>query len=356
MMLFVDIDRDWAAPLLAQRLSGLGRPLHATAHSLERALGELGERCRQVEVLSPFITSPVGPDELEQLPALRLICTRSTGFDHIDLAAVHARGICVCNVPVYGDNTVAEHTFALILSLSRRLRRTYDRVGHDELRVSDLEGFDLRGKTLGIIGTGHIGLRVAQIARGFSMRVVAYDPYEQPLLADVVGFSYLGFDSVLGEADIVTLHCPYRQETHHLLDTSAFAAMKRGALLINTARGGLVDTSALVDALHSGRIGGAGLDVLEHESMILDEDHARAGLMDMESMRATVLNHHLLSRDNVVFTPHVGFNSREANERIFLTTAESIGAFYAGTPINRVFPPERPIGRDPVGAAGQGER
>jgi D-lactate dehydrogenase len=336
MMLFVDIDRDWAAPLLLQRLSGLGRALHATAHDLERALGELGDRRQQVEVLSPFITSPVGPNELKQLPALRLICTRSTGFDHIDIAAAHARGVCVCNVPVYGDNTVAEHTFALILSLSRRLRRAYDRIGHDELRVSDLEGFDLRGKTLGIIGTGHIGLRVAQIARGFSMRVIAHDPYEQPLLADVVGFDYLALNNLLSEADIVTLHCPYRLETRHLLDAAAFAAMKPGALLINTARGGLVDTAALVDALRTGHIGGAGLDVLEHESMILDEDHARAGLMDMESMRATVLNHHLLSRDNVVFTPHVGFNSREANERIFLTTAESIRAFYAGTPIHRV--------------------
>lgn len=334
VILFVDIDRDWARALLTERLSGVARSLHFTTHDLTTALGELGERCSQIEVLSPFIASRVGPPELERLPSLRLIATRSTGYDHIEIAAASARNILVCNVPVYGDNTVAEHTFALILSLSRKLRQTYERVRHDE--VADLEGFDLRGKTIGIVGTGHIGLRVAQMARGFSMRVIAYDPREQPLLADVVGFEYVPLTTVLAESDIVTLHCPYRTETHHLLDARAFASMKPGALLINTARGALVDTAALVEALHTGHVAGAGLDVIEHESLILDEDHARAGLLDIESMRATVLNHHLLARNNVVYTPHTGFNSREANERIFLTTVDNIRAFYAGAPLNIV--------------------
>ena len=336
MLLFVDLDRDWATPLLTRELTGIDRELSFANDGLGAALDRLGERCREIEVVSVFITSAVGPSELARMPALKLIATRSTGFDHVDVKAAQARGISVCNVPVYGDNTVAEHTFALILSLSRKLRQTYERGRHDHVRVADLEGFDLRGKTLGVIGTGHIGLRVAQIGRGFSMRVVAYDPREQALLADVMGFSYLPFDEVLAQSDIVTLHSPYRPETHHVINARALATMKAGALLVNTARGGLVDTAALVEALRSGHIGGAGLDVLEHESMILDEDHARAGLEDIESMRATVLNHVLLARDNVIFTPHMAFNSREANERIFRTTADNIRAFLGGKAQNLV--------------------
>lgn len=336
MLLFVDVDRDWAIPLLQNELAGIGLEMVLTSENLGAVLGRLSERRARVEVLSTFIASSVGAEELAALPALKLIATRSTGFDHIDVAAAAHRGVKVCNVPVYGDNTVAEHTFALILSLSRKLRQTYERVRRDELRIIDVEGFDLRSKTLGVIGTGHIGLRVAQIARGFSMRVVAYDPREQPLLADVLGFTYLPFADVLAASNIVSLHSPYRPETHHMIDARALSSMKRGALLINTARGGLVDTQALVDALRAGHLGGAGLDVLEHESMILDEDHARAGLEDIESMRATVLNHFLLSRDNVIFTPHLAFNSREANERIFQTTVRNIRAFYRGAPENVV--------------------
>ncbi len=173
MLLFVDVDRDWAPPLLARELGPLGRELTCTADGLRTALGRLGGARRAVEVLSTFITSKVGEAELAELPGLRLVATRSTGYDHVDLEAARRRGVAVCNVPVYGDNTVAEHTFALILSLSRKLRQTYERVRRGELQVVDLEGFDLRGKTLGVVGTGHIGLRVVQIARGFSMRVVA---------------------------------------------------------------------------------------------------------------------------------------------------------------------------------------
>jgi D-lactate dehydrogenase len=334
--LFVDLDRQWARRLLEQELSGLDLELAFFNEPLDEATERLGPRCGAVRVLSPFISSAVTGAAMEKLPALELIATRSTGFDHVDLDVARARGVTVCNVPGYGDNTVAEHTFALILSLSRKLRETYERVRRDAFNLVDLEGFELRGKTLGVIGTGHIGLRVIQIARGFSMRVAAYDPREQSLLADVLGFTYCSLEDLLASADIVSLHAPLSPQTHHLMDASTLARMKQGALLINTARGGLVDTDALLEALRSGHLAGAGLDVLEHESMLLDEDQARAGLHDTESMRATVLNHLLLGRDNVIFTPHLAFNSREANERIFRTTADNIRSFFAGVQCRNV--------------------
>lgn len=335
-ILFVDLDRPWAAAELRAGLEGLERPLHLLEVPLLTALEQLGPARGEVEILSPFIGSRVDRQALSALPGLRLIATRSTGFDHIDLAAARERGIVVCNVPVYGDNTVAEHTFALILTLSRRLRETYERVRRNQLDVVDLEGFDLRGKTLGVIGTGRIGLRVIQIARGFSMRVLAFDAREQPVIADVLGFEYRSLDDVLRESEIVTIHAPHTPSTHHLIGREAISRMKRGALLINTSRGGLVDTDALLAALENGHLGGAGLDVLEHEAMLLDEDQARAGRHDVTKMRAALLNHLLLTRDNVVFTPHVAFNSREANERIFRTTTENIRRFLEGRPQNQV--------------------
>jgi len=335
-VLFVDLDREWAVPLLERELADGAWRLELRREGLGRVLDDLGPAAAEVEVLSPFIGSRVGAAELERLPALRLVSTRSTGFDHVDLEAARQRGVTVCNVPVYGDNTVAEHTFALILSLSRKLRETYERVRRDEFNLDRLEGFDLRGKTLGLVGTGHIGLRVIQIARGFSMQVVAFDPREQPLLADVLGFTYAPLEQVLARADIVSLHAPLTGATRHMINAETLALMKRGALLINTARGGLVDSDALLEALRSGQLGGAGLDVLEGEGLLLDEDQARAGLHDLEAMRAAVLSHMLLGRDDVIFTPHLGFNSREANERIFQTTVENIRAFYRGAPRNVV--------------------
>lgn len=336
LIVFVDVDREWAKPFLEKSLEGVGHETLYFFEPLTVALDRLGERCKDVAVLSPFISSEANRGEMDRMPSLELIATRSTGFDHIDLKEADRRGIIVSNVPLYGENTVAEHTFALILSLSRKLRETYEKVRRDEFNLVALEGFDLRGKTIGVVGAGHIGLRVIQIARGFSMNALAYDPGQQPLLADILGFSYAGLDELLARSDIVSLHCPYNRNTHHFINAESLSLMKPGALLINTARGGLVDTSALVDALHAGHVAGAGLDVLEHESMLLNEDQARAGLHNMEDMRATVLNHMLLKRDNVVFTPHLGFNSREANERIFATTAHNIRAYFDGAPENLV--------------------
>jgi D-lactate dehydrogenase len=291
---------------------------------------------REVECISVFIYSRVTAGAMEQMPALRMIATRSTGFDHIDLACCRERGIVVSNVPTYGENTVAEHTFALILMLSRRVHKSYQQVREGRVELAMLTGFDLQGKTIGVVGAGRIGLHVIRIARGFGMRVLAYDVHRDPLLADLLGYQYMPMDDLLAGADIVSLHCPLTEATHHLIGAVQMRRMRRGALLINTARGGLVDTDALVQALDSGHLGGAGLDVIEGEELIREEKELLHERHDVEKLRAALRTRLLLGQDDVVFTPHNAFNSHEALRRILDTTVENLLAYRAGQPVNRV--------------------
>src|SRR5262245_43060541 len=194
----------------------------------------------QCEVLSVFINSRLDRETLRSLTALRLIATRSTGYDHIDVDYCRSKGIVVTNVPVYGDNTVAEHTFALILALSRKVVQAHNRAHTGNFSLTGLQGFDLRGRTLGVVGTGHIGTHVIRIARGFMLRVIAYDTRPDKRLADALDFDYVdAFDDLLAKSDIVTLHSPLLPQTLHMINAQNIARMKKGALLINTARGGL---------------------------------------------------------------------------------------------------------------------
>jgi D-lactate dehydrogenase len=267
------------------------------------------------------------------------VATRSTGYDHVDLAACTARGVAVANVPTYGENTVAEHTFALILALSRNVHKAWVRTQRGDFSIQGLQGFDLRGRTIGLIGVGHIGLHTAKIARGFGMRVLATDPRPQPLLAELVGFDYVELEELVGSADIVSLHAPLTPATHHLVDRELLKRFRRGALLVNTARGGLVDTEALLWALDEGILAGAGLDVLEGEEL-LTEDRRRLALeRDEASLRVLVENQLLAEREDVVVTPHVGFDSVEAVQRIVDVTAGNVAAFLAGRPQNLVTAP-----------------
>jgi len=289
-----------------------------------------------VAVLSVFVGSRVDQPLLDACPDLRLVATRSTGYDHVDLAACAARGVAVANVPTYGENTVAEHTFALILALSRNVHKAWVRTQRGDFSIQGLQGFDLRGRILGLIGVGHIGLHTAKIARGFGMRVLASDPRPQPLLAELVGFGYVELEELVASADIVSLHAPLLPATRHLVDRELLKRFKRGALLINTARGGLVDTEALLWALDEGILAGAGLDVLEGEEL-LTEDRRRLALeRDEASLRVLVENQLLAGREDVVVTPHVGFDSVEAVQRIAEVTAANVAAFLAGNPQNLV--------------------
>ena len=299
--------------------------------------GRLAEHLDEVAdapVLSTFIYSRVDAAALERLPAARLVATRSTGFDHIDLEAAAARGVSVCNVPTYGENTVAEHTFALILALSRRLLRAERRGRHGETDLAGLQGFDLKDKVLGVVGAGRIGLHVIRIGRAFGMRVLAADPHREDLLAEVLGFEYADLGDLLERSDVVTLHAPGAGGTRHLIGAEELERMKPGAVLVNTARGGLVDTEALIAALDRGHLGGAGLDVFEGEHTVT-EDY---GLLSRpaEDLRVAFGRRLLADRDDVILTPHNAFNSYEAVERIAETTVENIACFLAGEPRNVV--------------------
>lgn len=288
------------------------------------------------EAMVVFIWTKVSGSMIDALPNLRLILTMSTGYDHIDIEACRRRGITVCNVPHYGENTVAEHTFALILSLSRKLHAAYFQALRGEYRIPQLRGFDLCGKTLGVIGAGNIGLHVIRIARGFGMRVLAYDMRPHPLLAEVLGFTYTDLDTLLAESDIVSLHVPALPQTHHLINRETLCKMKRGALLINTARGSVVDTEALLWALEEGILAGAGLDVIEGEEYITEESALLKMPVAEQTLKQVVQAHLLLRRDNVVFTPHIAFNSQEAVQRILDTTLANLKAFLEGQPQNTV--------------------
>jgi D-lactate dehydrogenase len=291
---------------------------------------------QDVEVLSVFIYSKVNARVLESLPKLRLIPTRSTGFDHIDISTCHVRGIKVSNVPSYGENTVAEHTFGLILALSRHIQRSYVRTMHGNFSRDGLTGFDLKGKTIGVIGAGRIGLHVIKIARGFGMEVLATDVRTDVFLAELMNFRYVAVEYLLAHSDIITLHMPYMPATHHFLNSERMAVIRKGALLINTARGGLVDTEALLTALDNSTLAGAGLDVLEGEQYISEEQEMLRSDQPAEVLRQIIRDQIVLRHENVVFTPHNAFNSREALIRILDTTVESVHSFVAGKFVNLV--------------------
>lgn len=290
-----------------------------------------------VEAVSTFIYGRLDRAVLEKLPALKLIATRSTGYDHIDLASCAERGVTVCNVPSYGENTVAEHVFALLLAISHRLREAIERARSGRFSPEGLEGFDLQGKTLGVIGVGAIGRHVIRIARGFGMSVLAFDAAPDPGLALDLGFDYAPLDALLAASDVISLHVPATPATHHLVDEAAFARMKPSAVLINTARGSVVDAVALVNALRSGRLAAAGLDVLPDEPLIREEaELLSSGFTAHHDLRNLIADHVLLHMPNVIVTPHSAFNTREAVARIAATTIENIEAFARGRPQNVV--------------------
>ncbi|MBI4461827.1 MAG: hydroxyacid dehydrogenase [Acidobacteria bacterium] len=323
--------KDWERAYLAEQLADCA--LH---FSHERVSEADWPALATFDCVSPFIYSRLDRNTLTALPGLRFIATRSTGFDHIDTGYCRERGIGVANVPIYGEYTVAEHTFALILSLSRNVHKSWKHVVEGQIELANLTGFDLKDKTLGVIGAGKIGLHVIKIARGFGMRVLAFDLRQDSFLEELLGFSYVPLEALLAESDIVTLHVPYTPATRHFINRERLSQMKRGALLINTARGQLVDTDALMEALDEGRLAGAGLDVIEGEELITEEKALLHGAQPAEAFRAIVRNNLLLKRDNVVFTPHNAFNSREALLRILDTTVANLRAWQRGESLNRV--------------------
>jgi D-lactate dehydrogenase len=295
------------------------------------------EQHGDADIISTFIYSELGREVIDRFHDLQLIATRSTGFEHIDIARCQERNIAVCNVPVYGSNTVAEHVFALLLAISHRMPEAIARAQRGHFSPFGLQGFDLAGKVFGVVGTGGIGRHVCKIARGFDMNVIAFDVRPDEAFARETGFRYATLEELYTQSDILSLHVPSLPSTHNMLNDETIAAMKNGVVIINVSRGDLIETGALIKALASGKVAAAGLDVLPDEPMIREEAELIHSIFGNEhEMRTLVANHILLRMRNVIVTPHSAFNTREAVGRIVDTTVENITAYLADKPQNIV--------------------
>jgi len=273
------------------------------ADKLQDALAQ----CKDTTILSCFIYSIIGKKELDSLPHIKLLCTRSVGTDHIDLNECTKRGITVCNVPDYGSHVIAEHVFALLLSATRRIREADERVEHGTFDYHGLRGIALKGKTIGVIGTGKIGRRVCQIAHGFDMNILAYDVVKTSELS-ACNVTYVPLQELLNNSDIITLHTPATPKTQHMINKKTIAAMRDGVIIVNTARGSLIETHALVEGLKQKKIRYALLDVLEHEQNFEE-------------------NKELIALPEVIITPHVAFLADDSMRNIYHDTFESIDRF-----------------------------
>ena len=290
-----------------------------------------------LEGVSVFIYSKVNEKLLEYMPQLKLIVTRSTGFDHIDLDACKKRKIAVCNVPTYGENTVAEHTFALILGLSKKLVDGVERTRKGNFDLKGLRGFDLRGKTIGVIGCGNIGRHVVRMAHGFEMNILMFDVKKDLRFAKKYGGKYVSFKKLLTNSDIITFHVPLIPATKHMINVKNIKGIKRGAILINTSRGEVISTHALLKALKKKILGGAGLDVLEGEGELKEEKELLNKQFAKNYNSQAVLEEvRLLKMPHVLVTPHTAFNTHEALMRILEVTIENIIKFKKGKKTNIV--------------------
>jgi len=292
---------------------------------LDAANAGSAEGCKAVCV---FVNDNLDAVCLKQLADLGvgLVALRCAGFNNVDQNAAREAGIRVVRVPAYSPHAVAEHTLAILLALNRKIHRAYNRVREMNFSLGGLVGFDLHGKTIGIFGTGKIGSITAEIFRGFGCRVIAYDPCQNEEWAARHGIEYVSIDALLAQSDVVSLHLPLTPETHHLLNAESIGRMKRGAYLVNTSRGKLVDSAAVIKALKTGHLGGVALDVYEEEEGVFFEDHSYAGLQDDVLSR-------LITFPNVLITAHQAFLTDEALSAIASVTLDSIERFCSGQPL-----------------------
>lgn len=319
-----------------QQIADLGLPIQAAyfPHPLDASNVT---HYADAEAVVVFVHSRLPAEVLQHLPKLRLIVTRSTGYDHIDVAAAHARGITVCHAPGYGTQTVAEYTLALMLALSRRLKPLLENNARMAFHALGLAGIDLMGKTLGVVGTGRIGAHVLHLAHAFGMSLLACDPQPNPELVARYGVRYLKLDDLLPQADIVSLNLPYCPATHHLLDAAKLALLKPNAMLVNTARGGVVDTQALLAVLRQGGLqGGLALDTFEGEEVWLGKAHMQAETLPVEKLRQALLVYQLGQFPQVILSPHNAYHTDDALQRILVMAIQSLQGFLQGQPCHQV--------------------
>ncbi len=275
-------------------------------------------------VLCAFVNDRLDAEVLQALSdrGLLLVALRCAGFNNVDIEAAQRLGICVARVPAYSPHSVAEHTLALMLALNRKTHRAYNRIRDGNFSLHGLLGFELRGRTVGIIGTGRIGQAVAEIMRGFGCNMLAYDIAQNPACS-ALGVNYVGLDELYRASDIITLHCPLNQQTRHLIDAAALERMRRGVMLLNTSRGAVVDTAAVIAALKSGQVGYLGMDVYEQEGDLFFRNLSEQVIQDDIFER-------LLTFPNVLITGHQGFFTTEALASIAATTLQNIRIFEQG--------------------------
>ncbi len=277
-------------------------------------------------VICPFVSDDLSAPVIQKLVDMdvKLIALRCAGYNNVDLREACGK-ITVVRVPAYSPYAVAEHAVAMLLTLNRKTHRAYLRVRDNNFLLNGLLGFDMRGKTVGVIGTGRIGKVFMTIMKGFGTEILAYDMYPDHNFASQNGITYVGLDELYARSDIISLHCPLTEETTRLINRNSLAKMKKGVFLVNTSRGKLVETSALIDALKSGKVAAAALDVYEEENAYFFEDHSNVVVQDDELAR-------LISFNNVLVTSHQAFFTREALANIARTTLDNIMEFAEGKP------------------------
>jgi D-lactate dehydrogenase len=302
-------------------------PAAGAAHTLNfveaRLTHETAVLAKGSKAVCVFVNDQVDDAVLHVFKDLgvEIVALRSAGFNNVDLAAAKRLGIAIARVPAYSPEAVSEHAVALILALDRNIHRAYARVREGNFALEGLLGFNLHGRTVGIVGTGRVGVGVARIMLGFGCKVIAYDVVPNTACA-ALGVTYTTLDALLGAADIVSLHCPLTDATKHLIDAAAIGRMKHGAMLINTSRGGMIDTGAVILGLKSGAIGHLGLDVYEEEEDLFFEDMSSEVIQDDAFER-------LLMFSNVLVTGHQGFFTHEALSAIAATTMANLSSFEA---------------------------
>ncbi|HOM68280.1 MAG TPA: NAD(P)-dependent oxidoreductase [Candidatus Paceibacterota bacterium] len=280
--------------------------------------------------ISVFVGSTIDESILEVAPNLKFITTRSTGFDHLKSDLLIEKGVKLGYVPGYGDNTVAEFAFGLLLAVNRHIYEAFDRIKENrDFSIEGLEGFDLKDKTIGIIGTGRIGKEMIKISKGFQMNIMAYDLYPNLELAKELDFRYVSFDELLANSDVISLHIPYTKENHYLINEENISKIKKGAILINTSRGALVDSKALIKGLNEGILRGVGLDVLDGEKETFEERSlVLYGNLQKDDILNILENNVLINTSNVIITPHIAFFTKEAQIRILNTDLANIESFF----------------------------
>jgi D-lactate dehydrogenase len=294
---------------------------------------------KDAEIISMFVSSTVTAELIKELPKLKLIACRSTGFNNVDLDEVKKRKISVANVPTYGEHTVAEFTMSLMLAMTRKLLIAASQYSRHDTSHEKLHGTDLHGKTLGVIGAGKIGRNVIKAAKAFGLKVIAYDPFLTPEMEAEIDVTAVELNDLLKTSDIITLHTPLTKDNYHLIDSKKLDLMKDGVYIVNTARGELLDTEALVMAIKSGKVAGAALDVLEDEKLIdIDEEELllKKKNTTKETLEHVLANTILMHMPEVILTGHNAYNTSEAIQRINLTSVDNIQKYLTKIPQNIV--------------------